>query len=54
MKGMMDGWHGDENEVEFTCFSAYRGTRLTWDEWYDIECQKADLINDMVWIENNG
>lgn len=45
MKGMMDGWHGDEDDVE-----------LTYDERYELECQKADEQNDELYddwsIEN--
>lgn len=41
MKGMMDGWHGDEYEVEYT-----------WEELDDIACQKADEKNDMDWLDN--
>lgn len=41
MKGMMDGWHGDEYEVE-----------LTWEELDDISCQKADEQNDIEWLED--
>jgi hypothetical protein len=41
MKGMMDGWHGDEYDVE-----------LTWEELDDIRCNEADLQNDEDWINN--
>lgn len=41
MKGVMDGWHGDEYEVEFT-----------WEELDDIECQKADEQNDADWLDS--
>ena len=34
---MMDGWMGDEYEVEYT-----------WDELYDMACEEADLINDQL------
>lgn len=36
-KGMMDGWHGDEYDVE-----------LTWEELDEIRCQEADED----WINN--
>lgn len=42
MKGMMDGWHGDEDEVE-----------LTWEELDEIRCQEADMQNDEDWITNH-
>lgn len=41
-KGMMDGWNGDEYEVEFT-----------WEELDDIKCQEADLQNDQDWLDNH-
>jgi len=34
---MMDGWHGDEYDIEYTE-----------DELYDMECQEADLLNDDI------
>lgn len=40
-KGMMDGWHGDEYDVEFT-----------WEELDEIECQKADEQNDENWLDS--
>lgn len=36
---MMDGWHGDEYDIEYTD-----------DELYDMECQEADLLNDELQI----
>lgn len=41
MKGMMDDWHGDEYDVEFT-----------WEELDDIACQKADEQNDEDWLDS--
>lgn len=41
MKGMMDGWHGDEYEVEYTL-----------EELDDIACQKADEQNDEDWVKD--
>lgn len=40
-KGMMDGWHGDEYEVEYT-----------WEELYELECQEADILNDEQWVQD--
>ena len=42
-KGMMDGWNGDEYEVKYM-----------WEEWDEINCQKADLLNDDLWIEKHN
>ncbi len=38
-KGMMEGWNGDEYEVEFTR-----------EELDEFKCQEADLRNDEEWL----
>lgn len=41
MKGLMDGWNGDEYEVEYTL-----------DELDEFDCLKADEQNDEEWIND--
>lgn len=38
--GRYDNLHGDEDLVEYT-----------YDELYDMECEKADQLNDELWLE---
>lgn len=42
MKGMMDGWHGDEYEVEFTL-----------EELEELDGIEADIQNDEDWINSH-
>ncbi len=43
MKGMMEGWHGDEYEVEFTQ-----------EEWQTIKELEADDENDRAFTDNSS